>query len=592
MNMLDSKVREFLNGLENTPTQEQENAIAQAIKLENYKVIAYAGTGKTSTLVMISHILGRMMNKKGLYLAFNKSIATEAQSKFDKSVLCKTFHGLAYVNVPKYLSSKIKNQRIYPKEMAKRYHLRDENIKYSASYLKKVKECSDEKYNEIRNKGSNRFVSAQFKMQMINDAITQFCKSDSKQVSSEHFKELNWLDEETYSKLVNALLPIAIKHWNALIGDNDLSIPHDIYVKYWALTEPQITGFDYIMMDESQDMDKLMAKLLSNQKVPVIYVGDSNQSIYGWRGAINTLKQLDLPEVRLTKSFRFGEQIAHHANLLLALLGETQPLVGHEPISSKVIVDHPESVPVDAILCRTNKGAFYELVTQSKAFPERRFALLADVAEIKNWMNGARSLMKGDPVYHPDLVCFANWVDVIEYSELNKADNGFQYMVRLLEQFNNDFDEVFAVLDMISTDVESADCVICTVHKAKGLEWDNVLISDDFELSLMTDKFDGTGKSKEDDESEVYLENWNALPFPSGLKLYPFGYRQEFLESRLGSLSVLNNKMAFQKYRVTEMNDEEIRLLYVAVTRAKQNLYAASLSDLFILLEKLRTNLD
>lgn len=89
--MLDSKVREFLNGLENTPTQEQENAIAQAIKLENYKVIAYAGTGKTSTLVMISHILGRMMNKKGLYLAFNKSIATEAQSKFDKVFYAKPF---------------------------------------------------------------------------------------------------------------------------------------------------------------------------------------------------------------------------------------------------------------------------------------------------------------------------------------------------------------------------------------------------------------------------------------------------------------------------------------------------------------------
>lgn len=590
--MLDSKVREFLHGLNTTPTQEQEAAVEQALKLANYKIIAYAGTGKTSTLVMISHVLGHLMNKKGLYLAFNKAIAKEAQGKFNSKVVCKTFHGLAYANVPNYISSKIKNQRIFPKQLAQRYDLRDENIVYGKDYLNQVKDCSKEKYQQIRAKGGSRFVSAQYKMQLINDAIIMFCKSDSKQVGLEHFKRLNWLDEDTFTKLISDLLPTAKKHWNALIGDNDLNISHDVYVKYWALTDPQIRDFDYIMMDESQDMDQLMAKLLANQKIPVIYVGDSNQSIYGWRGAINTLKDLDLPEVRLTKSFRFGQQIANHANLLLALLGESLPIVGHEPINSKVVVDHPETMPVEAILCRTNKGAFYELVKQSQAFPDRRFALLADVGEIRNWMVGARSLMKGEPVYHPDLVCFASWVDVIEYAELNKGDNSFQYMVRLLEQFDNDFDEVFAVLDMISTDVNDADTVICTVHKAKGLEWDNVLISDDFELSLMTDKFEGTGRAKDEDDGEVYLENWNALPFPNEMKLYPFGSHQEFVESRLIPLRILNSKMAFQRYRITEMDDEELRLLYVAVTRAKRNLYAASLSDLFILLEKLRINLD
>src|SRR5690606_37341725 len=108
-------------------------------------------------------------------------------------------------------------------------------------------------------------------------------------------------------------------------------------------------------------------------------------------------------------------------------------------------------------------------------------------------------------------------------------------------------DEVFTVLDMISTDVNDADTVICTVHKAKGLEWDNVLISDDFELPLMTDKFEGTGRAKDEDDGEVYLENWNALPFPNEMKLYPFGSHQEFVESRLIPLRTLNSKMAFQR---------------------------------------------
>jgi ABC-type proline/glycine betaine transport system ATPase subunit len=39
-------------------------------------VIAYAGTGKTTTLQMISDA---MPERRGMYLAFNKAIASEAQ---------------------------------------------------------------------------------------------------------------------------------------------------------------------------------------------------------------------------------------------------------------------------------------------------------------------------------------------------------------------------------------------------------------------------------------------------------------------------------------------------------------------------------
>lgn len=590
--MLETRVREFLFGLSITPTQEQEIAIAQAQKLQPFKIKAYAGTGKTSTLTMISRVLGDLMGKKGLYLAFNRAIAKEAQGKFSNQVVCKTFHGLAFAKVPKYLSDKIKNPRNFPKELAARYGLKEEQIKYGQNYLVSVKDCSLEKYRQIISKGGKRYLSPQFKMQLINDAIIAFCKSDSRVLDKSHFRKLSWLDDEGFEYLISSLLPVAQKHWDALIGKNDMNIAHDVYVKYWALSEPQIEGFDYIMMDESQDMDRLMSTLLEKQKTPVIYVGDIYQSIYGWRGAVNTLKDLDLPEVTLTKSFRFGEQIANHANLLLSLLGESKPLVGHEPIQSKVILDHKDTMPVDAILCRTNKGAFYELIKQSNAFPSRKFALMADIAEIRNWMLGAKSLMCGEPVYHPDLSCFANWVEVIEYSELNKADNEFQYMVRLLDQFENDCDEVLKILDMVSTNPKEADCIITTVHKSKGLEWDNVLISDDFELALMTDKFEGTGKVKNSDDSEVYLENWNAIAFPSSLKLYPLGLNNEMLESRLDKLPVLNKKIADQKYRITEMSEEELRLIYVALTRAKKNLYGAAFGDLLILIEKLRHNLD
>ena len=601
--MLDSQVLKAIESLEVQPTSEQQTAIAKAIQLESFKIMAYAGTGKTSTLSLISHILADILNKKGLYLAFNKAIAVEAESRFNQNVTCRTFHSLAYSNVPRRLSSKCKNPRNFPKELASKYGLSDMRVPYSKSHLLTLKSRSEKKHKEVMRMGATRYCSAALQMQMINDAVSNFCKSDSKKIGVEHFKKMDWINVNDQLDMAKKLLPIAEKRWEDLIGDNEYNISHDVYVKVWALTEPQIKGFDYIMMDESQDSDGLMSALLKNQKCPVIYVGDANQSIYGWRGAVNTLKELELPSVLLTESFRFGEQIAAHANQVLSLLGETVPLVGNQKVDSKIIIDHERAIKVDAILCRTNKGAFYEFVYQINAFPERKFAFLADITEIKNWITGAKGLISGEKVYHQDLSCFANWSEVIEYTELNRADNEFQSMVRLIDQFDQNFEEIFSVLDMISTDVSTADCVICTVHKAKGLEWDNVAISEDFELSLMTDKFAGVGhqpktttiellnEKKVEEPQPIYLENWDVMDFPSSMKLRPV-LGTEMVESRLPILTVLDERMSDQRSRITEMPEEELRLIYVAITRAKKNLYAANFSDFFILLEKLRNDLD
>jgi superfamily I DNA/RNA helicase len=587
--MNSDKIKTTLMDLGFKPTEEQLKAVEESLKGQSFKVVAYAGSGKTSLLVMISHILKELQNKKGLYLAFNKSMAIEAKQKFNSEVHCSTFHALAYAEVPKYLSAKLANKRLFPKALAEMYSLSNEKMKYSSEYLNKVKACSSDKLKEIKRSGSKRFVSAQFKMQMINDAISIFCKSDDTEVKTSHFKKVDWLDKNDYDCLVKELHPVAIKHWKNLIEDNDLHISHDVYVKYWAMKDPQIEGFDYIMMDESQDMDKLMSRLLSKQKTPIIYVGDYFQQIYSWRGAVNTFKNLNMPEIRLTKSFRFGQEIANHSNLLLSLLGEEIPLVGNDAISSKVIVDHPVSMEVDAILCRSNKGAFIELVKHSQRFPNRKFAFLADVAEIKSWMASAQDLINNKQVYHSELSCFSSWAEVIEYCELNKADNEFKYMINLLETFNNDFKKIDDILNMINTNTNEADCVICTVHKAKGLEWDTVLIGNDFELDLMTDKFDGLTKNKERKSKELYLENWNAIDFPKQVKYFPIG---SMIESRVERKARMNPKIEEQRYRITEMREEEIRVLYVALTRAKTKVYSSDLGELFILVNKLENNLD
>ena len=77
----------------NTLTDEQRAIVAHDPST-TLIVTAYAGVGKTSTLIEIARAWPR---KRGLYLAFNKAIADDANRKFaGTKVTAKTSHGYAF----------------------------------------------------------------------------------------------------------------------------------------------------------------------------------------------------------------------------------------------------------------------------------------------------------------------------------------------------------------------------------------------------------------------------------------------------------------------------------------------------------------
>jgi hypothetical protein len=77
------------------PLPEQELARRLFLKEEGLRLDAYAGTGKTTTL----HYLAESTAKSGLYLAFNRAIAKEAQARFPSRVSCATTHSIAFRQV-------------------------------------------------------------------------------------------------------------------------------------------------------------------------------------------------------------------------------------------------------------------------------------------------------------------------------------------------------------------------------------------------------------------------------------------------------------------------------------------------------------
>ncbi|MDW7571899.1 DNA helicase, partial [Klebsiella pneumoniae] len=64
-----------------------------------------------------------MPERRGMYLAFNKAIAGEAQNKFHRNVDCRTFHSLAFRSVQRGVTDKLRLPRLSPSFIAKEYRL-------------------------------------------------------------------------------------------------------------------------------------------------------------------------------------------------------------------------------------------------------------------------------------------------------------------------------------------------------------------------------------------------------------------------------------------------------------------------------------
>lgn len=78
------------------PPDTPEQSLITQYKGPRLVVKAYAGTGKTTTLVKYAH---NNLDSRILYLAYNRAIRDEAREKFPANVDCKTSHQLAYATI-------------------------------------------------------------------------------------------------------------------------------------------------------------------------------------------------------------------------------------------------------------------------------------------------------------------------------------------------------------------------------------------------------------------------------------------------------------------------------------------------------------
>lgn len=355
--------------------------------------------------------------------------------------------------------------------------------------------------------------------------VAYFCNSDKKKV-----QELNYLDivfDEKAKKIAKSFytqIEMYTRLFLAKMDKGEIEITHDFYLKKFQLENPKL-NFDYILFDEAQDASPAMLNVFLNQKATKVIVGDTHQQIYGWRHAINSLEKAKFKTFNLSTSFRFNQDIA---NLAMGVLDYKAHFDDPETISISGNGTHKESKS-KAIIARTNLGLLLkaiEYVTEKKNINEIYFegnihsytyaSEGASLYDVLNLQNKNREMIRDKMIR--EMKTMKELETYIESTD----DSQLGMMVEIVKEYGNKIPGILKSLKekhVSDEDKHKARIIFSTVHRCKGMEYDTVQIVNDF----MT-------------------------------------------EDRLIKL-----KHSGEDINVARMN-EEINLLYVAVTRTKNSI--------------------
>lgn len=440
-----------------TPTAEQQDALEKFATGRSLVIEAGAGTGKTSTL----RLLAQSTPRKGQYIAFNKAIVVEAESKMPGTVNCSTAHSLAYRAVGKQFGTRLRtSQRMRAHDIARMVGL-DAMV--------------------VTTEMGRKPLAAGFLAGLANRAISRFCQTADPAPTAKHVPYVDGIDlphsdgrrrYENNDLVAAAVADVLPAMWKDLTDPHGrLPYKHEHYLKAWQLRGPKIDA-DYILFDEAQDANPVMrAIVMAQTHAQIVWVGDSQQQIYAWNGAVNALAAVEGAERSfLSQSFRFGPEVAGVANIVLGWLDAELRLVGSPDIASVVA----EVAEPDAILCRTNAKALDTLLGhQASGY---KVHLVGGGKDIVDFAKGARDLMAGRKSYLADLACFDTWSEVTEYVRNDAEGSDLRMLVQLVEEYG--VDVILAALGNMVPEA-AADVVVSTAHRAKGREWNSVQLAED-----------------------------------------------------------------------------------------------------------------
>lgn len=456
----------------------------------NIKINAVAGSGKTTTV--IEYAASRPTNSRILYLAFNKSVKIQAVKRMEarglKNVKVETAHSLAYKHIVFKHNYKVRALGYKTNEIADILGLKG----------------NGEKHYE--------YVVANH----INKFVAYFCNSDKQKI-----QDLNYLDTITdakariFIKNCYPFLAMQTRLFLAKMDKGEIDITHDFYLKKFQLSNPFLP-YDYILFDEGQDASAAMLHVFLQQTAVKVIVGDTHQQIYGWRHAVNSLEKADFTTFNLSTSFRFGADVAKLAMAVLQWKNQIEP---YTPLLIEGKGNNKKTV-THAVIARTNLGLLLkaiEYVTEKNKVKHLYFEgninsyTYADdgasLYDVLNLYNGKRHLIKDSLISS-----MKNIEELAEYIE-KAEDVQLGMMVDIVKEYGNEIPDIIKSIKekhVGNDDKEKADIVFSTVHRCKGMEYDEVELVNDFTTEGKVEKAVNDNK-KEVQKNAKVIEEINLL---------------------------------------------------------------------------------
>ena len=500
-------------------THEQKQIIEEIGKVDRLKIFAYAGTGKTTTL---REIAKHYKKKRILYLAFNSSVVEEAKEKFPENTEIRTTHSLALKYFTEYFRRKglgfPKIKDIKPMEIIE-MQLLEKTLKDTAE--KVFVEDRVVKFNISRDVASGQFAtkleetnlkyrikSASFVVaKIVKEIFDEFCFSAEQELSDEFIEKTlnasNKLSEMFYSLKNIEYLPlgelkeIIKKHTKMLWYDmekGNIPISHNFYLKFFELYLGNlfiVDNYDIVLLDEAQDTNDVTLSIFEKIPAKKVMVGDIHQKIYGFRKSINAMEKWRADrELRLTISFRFPEEIAKEANkIIVGLKRERYPLVSYldkvdNEFKDVCYITRTNARLIEIAAALLDKKELFRFIRK----PKEVFRTPLSVLYLNLYLVYGDKSAK-EKIIDKSLLKFKDFESLKDYAD-RTDDVELKSAISIVEKYGEELEIIFQEVVKLQKK-KNATIFLTTAHSAKGLEWDKVIIEDDFPdlVEKISDKY-------------------------------------------------------------------------------------------------------
>ena len=268
-------------------------------------LVAGAGTGKTNTIVKkIIYLIKeqRVIPYNILAVTFTNKAVREIRERVNNS-LC-TNHSGVVVNTFHQLAKSILDK--------------DDN--YQLLGYKSLKILEDEGREKILDK-IIKFNDMYNRVNEFDKTIKGLLIDFNAKKNNRYIESSNKEYEELFKELYHAYVLEVFA--NGYIELDDLvNLVIVLLERYPEIRKEVSSAFDYIFVDEYQDVNKEQYKLIKllKNKNKVLIVGDEDQAIYGWRGSNSKYFrdfQLEYPDcrvIKLERNYRSTQQILNLAD--------------------------------------------------------------------------------------------------------------------------------------------------------------------------------------------------------------------------------------------------------------------------------------